>query len=95
MSLPNPLKNPMQDAINDLLLQMKLTEKTSEEYQQLNEQLSLLTSTQVNKKSGGVKLAEASLVVAGNLAGVLAIVHYEQLGVVTSKALSLLVKPKS
>ena len=94
MHLNNPLKNNFQDAIDDLLKEMKTTEKTSPEYQQLNEQLRTLTETRITQKSGQVKLAEAGLVVGGNLAGVLAIIHFEKLNVVTSKALSLIVKPK-
>ena len=94
MFFKNPLKSNFQEAIDDLLIEMKETDKTSPEYQQLNEQLRMLTETQTNKKSGKVKLTEAGIVVAGNLAGVLAIIHYEQLNVMTSKALSLIVKPK-
>ena len=94
MFFKNPLKSNFQEAIDDLLIEMKETDKTSPEYQQLNEQLQMLTETQTNKKSGKVKLTEAGIVVGGNLAGVLAIIHYEKLNVMTSKALSLIVKPK-
>ena len=94
MFFKNPLKSNFQEAIDDLLIEMKETDKTSPEYQQLNEQLRMLTETQTNKKSGKVKLTEAGIVVGGNLAGVLAIIHYEKLNVMTSKALSLIVKPK-
>ena len=90
----NPLKSNYQEAIDDLLTEMKITKKTSEEYQQLNSQLKMLTETQTNKKSGAVKLSEAGIVVGGNLAGILAIIHYEKLNVMTSKALSLVMRPK-
>ena len=90
----NPLKSNYQEAIDDLLTEMKITKKTSEEYQQLNSQLKMLTETQTNKKSGTVKLSEAGIVVGGNLAGILAIIHYEKLNVMTSKALSLVMRPK-
>lgn len=94
MKFNNPLKSNYQEAIDDLLAEMKITRKTSEDYQQLNEQLKTLTETQTNKKSSGVKLTEAGLVVGGNLAGILAIIHFEKLNVMTSKALSHIVKPK-
>ena len=94
MKLNNPLKSNYQEAIDDLLTEMKITSKTSEEYQTLNSQLKMLTETQTNKKSSGVKLTEAGIVVGGNLAGILAIIHFEKLNVMTSKALSLLVRPK-
>lgn len=94
MKFNNPLKSNYQEAIDDLLAEMKITKKTSEEYQQLNSQLKTLTETQTNKKSSGVKLTEAGIVVGGNLAGILAIIHFEKLNVMTSKALSLIVRPK-
>lgn len=94
MKFNNPLKSNYQEAIDDLLAEMKITKKTSEEYQQLNSQLKMLTETQTNKKSSGVKLTEAGIVVGGNLAGILAIIHFEKLNVMTSKALSLIVRPK-
>ena len=94
MMFNNPLKSNYQEAIDDLLIEMKITKKTSEEYQQLNSQLKMLTETQTNKKSGTVKLSEAGIVVGGNLAGILAIIHYEKLNVMTSKALSLVMRPK-
>lgn len=94
MKFNNPLKSNYQEAIDDLLAEMKITKKTSEEYQQLNSQLKTLTETQTNKKSSGVKLTEAGIVVGGNLAGILAIIHFEKLNVMTSKALSLVVRPK-
>lgn len=94
MFFKNPLKSNFQEAIDDLLIEMKTTEKTSPEYQQLNEQLQMLTETQNSKQSGKVKLTEAGIVVGGNLAGILAIIHFEKLNVMTSKALTLLVKPK-
>lgn len=94
MMFNNPLKSNYQEAIDDLLIEMKITPKTSEEYQQLNSQLKTLTETQTNKKSGAVKLSEAGIVVGGNLAGILAIIHYEKLNVMTSKALSLVMRPK-
>lgn len=94
MMFNNPLKSNYQEAIDDLLTEMKVTPKTSEEYQQLNSQLKMLTETQTNKKSGTVKLSEAGIVVGGNLAGILAIIHFEKLNVMTSKALSLVMRPK-
>lgn len=94
MMFNNPLKSNYQEAIDDLLTEMKITKKTSEEYQQLNSQLKMLTETQTNKKSGTVKLSEAGIVVGGNLAGILAIIHFEKLNVMTSKALSLVMRPK-
>ena len=94
MMFNNPLKSNYQEAIDDLLTEMKVTPKTSEEYQQLNFQLKMLTETQTNKKSGAVKLTEAGIVVGGNLAGILAIIHFEKLNVMTSKALSLVMRPK-
>lgn len=89
----NPLKSNYQEAIDDLLAEMKITKKSSEEYTQLNDHLKTLTETQTNKKSSGIKLTEAGIVVGGNLAGILAIIHFEKLNVMTSKALSLLVRP--
>ena len=87
-------EDKIQTAIDSLLDEMKNHAADSLEYASMADQLLKLQEAQVNKKTGSLKLKETALVVAGNLTGILAIVHYEQLGVVTSKALTLLMKPK-
>lgn len=87
-------EDKIQTAIDNLLDEMKDFKGDSEEYAQMVSQLKILQETQVNKKTGGLKLKETAITVAGNLTGILVIVHYEQLGVITSKALTLLTKPK-
>ena len=83
-----------QTAIDSLLDDMKDYTPDSPEYAAMADQLLKLQEAQVNKKTGSFRLKETAMVVAGNLAGILTIVHFEQLGVVTSKALTLLAKPK-
>ena len=87
-------EDKMQTAINDILDEMKETSGASEEHAQLTEQLVKLNDAKVSKDSVNVKVKEAALVGLANFAGILTIVHYEQIGVVTSKALSLLLKAK-
>lgn len=84
----------LQNAIDDLLDEMKNHTGDTEEYSKMADQLTKLNEAQVSKGTSSLKLKETALVVAGNLTGILAIVHYEQLGVVTSKALNLVIKSK-
>ena len=81
-------------AIDNLLDEMEQYPKSSEEYATMTDQLQKLYETNLANKTSNHKLKETGMIVAGNLAGVLAIVHFEQLGVITSKALPLLMKAK-
>lgn len=78
---------------------LEVTEKLSlatpgtEEYDVLAEQLAKLYDIQNNAKKNEDKISKDTLLIAGaNLAGILTIVNYERLNVVTSKAFQLLLK---
>lgn len=78
---------------------LEVTEKLSfakpgtEEYDVLAEQLAKLYDIQNNARKTKDKISKDTLLIAGaNLAGILTIVNYERLNVVTSKAFQLLLK---
>lgn len=78
---------------------LEVTEKLSlakpgtDEYDVLAEQLAKLYDIQNNARKTKDKISKDTLLIAGaNLAGILTIVNYERLNVVTSKAFQLLLK---
>ena len=78
---------------------LEVTEKLSlakpgtEEYDVLAEQLAKLYDIQNNARKTKDKISKDTLLITGaNLAGILTIVNYERLNVVTSKAFQLLLK---
>lgn len=78
---------------------LEVTEKLSlakpgtDEYDVLAEQLAKLYDIQNNARKNKDKISKDTLLIAGaNLAGILTIVNYERLNVVTSKAFQLLLK---
>ena len=78
---------------------LEVTEKLSlakpgtDEYDVLAEQLAKLYDIQNNARKTKDKISKDTLLIAGaNIAGILTIVNYERLNVVTSKAFQLLLK---
>lgn len=72
---------------------LSLAQPGTEEYDVLAEQLAKLYDIQNNAKKNEDKISKDTLLIAGaNLAGILTIVNYERLNVVTSKAFQLLLK---
>ena len=89
----NKAPNPFEEEIKRLLLEMKNFKGSEQDYTEMVKNLEVLTKALVNTKSNTLKL-DTILLVAGNLAGILLVLHYENLHVVTSKAFSMLLKPK-
>lgn len=88
-------EDKLQKAIDLLLDKMTKTEPHSPEYSGMADQLEKLYRAQESKDKAPVKLKETGMVVAGNLLGVLAIVNYERIGIMSKTALSTLIKPKN
>ena len=86
-------ENKLQKAIDSLLDEMETVNGDSPEYARMTEQLTKLYEAQKSTRTPRLS-PDAAFAVIGNLAGILTIVHYEQLGIVTSKALSFVIKPK-
>lgn len=84
----------LDKAIDRIFKEMSTVDPTSEQYKLLVDRLGELHTIDRTKKSVGVT-PDAALAVAGNLIGILAIVNYERLGVITSKALPFVLKTHS
>jgi len=83
----------LEAVILEVTEKLSLTKSGTEEYAVLTEQLANLYSIQNDIKKNKDKVSMDTLFIAGaNLAGILAIVNYERLNVVTSKAFQLLLK---
>lgn len=83
----------LEEAILNVTESLLLEVPGTDEYEILTEQLAALYEIQNNsmKAKDGFSM-DTLLTVGGNLAGILVIVNYERLNVVTSKALQLLLK---
>lgn len=83
----------LEEAILNVTESLLLEVPGTDEYEILTEQLASLYEIQNNfmKSKDGFSM-DTLLTVGGNLAGILVIVNYERLNVVTSKALQLLLK---
>lgn len=84
--------DPLDKAIEDLLYQMSTYDGFTDEYVIMADQLTKFYAIK-EKKNDRVSL-DTLATVGGNLAGILLIVNYEQANVLTSKALSLLLRTK-
>jgi hypothetical protein len=89
---PEDLK--LKNEINAVLDNMSTYGVDSPEYPRFIEHLNALNELKQNQKSARRVSPDQMALILGNLAGVIIIVGYEHLHVVTSKALSLLVKAK-
>jgi hypothetical protein len=78
--------------INAVLLAMSNMNKTTDsEYPKMVTLLDTLYKLKNDSRSEGLS-ADAKATIIANLAGILLILHYEKVGVITSKALGLLQK---
>lgn len=89
---PKDNPNPLQKAIDQVLTEMEGVTADSSEFAKMREQLVELYKA-LPKKEPRVKL-DTLLTVGGNLAGILLILNFEKAHVVTSKALSFVLKTK-
>jgi hypothetical protein len=84
------IQNPgLEEAIETALKELRGHEAHSEEYAQIVDQL---TSLYALKESPSRVSKDTMVAVAGNLAGILLIINYEQRNVVASKALGFVGK---
>ncbi len=79
--------------INRLLNDMAIQERSSKEYQVMTDQLVKLYALKPKKPETRVSPDTLALVL-GNLAGILVLVSHEKAHVVTSKALSFILKAR-
>lgn len=88
----NPTLNLLDEEIQSMLEKMKTLKKTDDEYAKLLEQVSKLHKLKAEEKPKQVN-PDTMLIVAANVVGILAILNYEHLHPLTSKALSFVAKP--
>lgn len=91
---PSTNEEGLQKAIDAVLHEMQAVRKDSDEYATLLKRLETLYNLKkIDNDDHPKKLsADTALQVAGSLAGILILVGYERAHVMTSKAVSLLVK---
>lgn len=85
----------LEESILEVLEALALTDPLAEEYAILTQRLRDLKDIANDSNRYSDKLTKDTLlIVGGNLAGILAIINYERLNVVTTKAFQLLMKVK-
>lgn len=93
----NPKAEPheLDNAIESLISELASTEETDEQYPGIVTSLKTLMELRIADRTANRKPAMSPDVigaVAGNLLGILSILHYEKAGIVTSKALGFVRK---
>lgn len=84
----------MLDAeIRVLLDKMDKLDKTTPEYDKHLERVSKLHKLKAEEQPKRVT-PDTALLVAANMFGILAIIHHEQVGPLTSKAMAFIIKPR-
>jgi len=84
----------LQELIELVQTQMLLEGADSEKFREMNDQLERLYAMKKSNRSSRVS-PDALVAVAGNLLGIGLILQHERLHVVTSKALSFVMKSKA
>lgn len=84
----------LETTIDTLISEMAGHEGSTEEYTKMADNLETLYKLKAEEAPDRIKL-DTIAVVAGNLLGILIIVGFEKSHVMTSKALSSLLKPKN
>lgn len=89
-------KTALEVTIETLLLEMSLTESTSDEFGKLLDRLEKLHKMKAVEKDSRNRVSpDAILTVGANLAGIILILGFERAHIVTSKALSFVLKTKA
>ena len=74
-----------------VITELSLLKPDSKEYTEAVKNLHILQQSRFEKKKHGLS-SDAILAAAGNLTGILLVLNFEKLGVITSKAFSLVTK---
>ena len=90
---PTAEKTGLETTIDNLISEMAGHDGNSEEYSKMTENLETLYKLKAEDKPDRVD-RNTIAIVAGNLLGILVIVSFEKSHVMTSKALSNLLKPR-
>lgn len=85
----------LKKAIDDALLELALTKPNTEDYDAILEKIERLYKLQAPKPEARKPISPDALIsAAASLAGIVMIIHHEQIGAITTKALGFIPKPK-
>lgn len=85
--------DPIQDAIDSLLSEMDGYSGADKEYGDIADNLIKLTEAERNRSSSKLN-KNTILIAATNLISIFAVTHYEQFGLISSRAIGMLLRHK-
>lgn len=80
-------------ATEELIEKLRSLDPSTEQYSAAVKNLEVLEKAKSHKKDMSIS-PDVALTVGGNLVGILAVLNFERLGVVTSKAIGMVLKAK-
>ena len=86
-------KDTLDEVISEVLLEMKHEDPASDRYTAMAKNLETLCKARSSKRTK-LPSGDAIMATAANLGGLALILSYEKLGVISTKAFSLLVRTK-
>lgn len=92
--IPKPHDVALDAAISDVLVTLNSLDESSEEYNVASDQLVKLMKLKNEVTHSWRPSPDALVGAAGSILSVILILHYEKLGVITSKAVSFVSKMK-
>lgn len=84
-------RSKLEREIDSLLMKMSVEDPTSDAYLSMTKNLELLYKAKSYDKGSHIS-ADTIMIVAGNLLGIVLILQYEKANIITSKALSFVLK---
>lgn len=93
LAKPNPELEGLTEVIDAVQTELLQTAPTDDEFPKMVEQLDKLYKIKSNAGPDRVS-KDALLAVVGNIVGIAAILNFERVGVVTSKALGFVIKSR-
>lgn len=80
-------------ATEELIEKLRSLDPTTEQYSAAVKNFEVLEKAKSHKKDMSIS-PDVALTVGGNLVGILAVLNFERLGVITSKAIGMVLKAK-
>lgn len=90
---PKQEKTPLDEVIEDVYSELRGYQAKDKEFKKATDRLEALYKIKAANKPESVD-RNTLAVVAGNLVGILMIINHERINVITSKAVSFVLKPK-
>lgn len=92
---PKPEPTALETVLENAISELAGHDPDSDEYAKILKQIETIHGMTTSDKKKPSIDPNTALVVAGNLVGVIAVISYERLHVIGSKAVGLLLKPKA